>query len=135
MSTEYLPDGAIRHCINFRGETIELHRCPDGLWRDFEGNIFAYAEAGSSRDKEVRCGVGIFSLSKDHPLTPACARHDYAYSSPAYQAFNTREDADRQLRRDIKYIGKGKWYGLLAQPFKTIVDIFGSQFWDNKNTR
>lgn len=135
MSATYLPPGLTKHFIVFRGEVIELSKGPDGLWRDIDGSVYAYAEQGSSTDKEIRCGVGIFSLSKEHPLTPACAIHDYQFSCPAYQAFHTFDEANRQLRRNIKYIGKGKWYGVLAQPFKTIVDIFGSQFWDNKKTR
>lgn len=133
--TVYLPSGISKHYINFKGQTIELTKCSDGLWRNVDGDIFAYAEQGSSSDKEIRCGVGIFSLSKDHPLTPACEIHDYQFSSPAYQMFHTFDEANRQLRRNIKYIGRGKWYGILAQPFKSIVDIFGSRFWDNKNTR
>jgi hypothetical protein len=31
------------------------------------------------RDKCARCGVGAFSLDKNHPFTPACALHDYEF--------------------------------------------------------
>ena len=120
--------------IQFKGERIELTRGYDNLWRDPEGCVYAFAELSEDDDPVDRCGVGVLSLSPKAPITYACKIHDYQYSSPAYQAFYSRGEADRQLRRNIKILGKGTMWGLLAQPFKTIVDIVGSRYWDNKKT-
>lgn len=137
MSTSYLPSTDTKHYIVLKNQVIELTKGSDGLWRDADGGVYAYADAGSSVDDKSRCGVGIFSLPESSYLTPACAIHDYQYSSPAYQAFHTRQEADRALRRNIKTI-VGSPYNpvyLLGQLFKSVVDTLGSQYWDNKNTR
>ena len=133
--TVYLKPTDTKHYINFKGKTIELTRCSDGLWRDAEGGIFAYAENNPGDDTIVRCGVGFLSLSTDNILTPACSIHDYKASSPAYQMYHTAGEAARDLRRDIRQVAKHSIYRILAQPFKNIVDIFGSRYWDNKKTR
>jgi hypothetical protein len=117
----------------FRGEIIELTKNPlTGLWTDKEGNIFALAEEAASVDSETRCGVGLFSLPSNHPLTAACASHDYMYSSPAYQLFHNRSEADRKLKEMMKQVS---WWWWLASPFYKLSRWFGAKFWENPVTR
>lgn len=132
--TVYLTPETKEHFVKANGKTYKLVRGEDGLFRDEEGGIWAYAERAPGDDPEVRCGVGILSLPKSHPLTKACAPHDYKYSSPAYQLFYNRLDADKDMRRDIKIISKKKWYYFLGQGFFSAVRLFGQKFWDNKKT-
>jgi len=131
----YLPESDKVHFINFKGETLSVVRLENGLWCDADGGVWAFADSRVGDDSELRCGIGFLSLSQGSPLTRACAIHDYQYSSPAYQLFYTREEADRDLRRNIRQVSKGKWYRIFAQPFKSIVDVVGSLWWENKNTR
>jgi len=114
--------------IVFRDKIIEIIKNPAGLWLDREGTIYGLPE-DKSADNKTRCGVGFFSLPEDHALTDACRPHDYAYNSMAYQTFHSREEADKYLRDLIKQVGRGKWYGVLAQPFYLVCRLFGRRFW------
>lgn len=91
----------------------------------------ALTDDAASVDPVNRCGIGIFSLSEDHPLTAACQPHDYAYSSPAYQLFHTREEADEMLEKLASQING---WSFLAKPFKWISRLFGASKWENNST-
>lgn len=120
--------------IAFRGTSIGLVKGLDGLWRDDTGTIYAYAE-GKQADASNNCGVGIFTLPDGHPLNDICKAHDFQYSSPAYQAFNTRKEADEYLRRTIQSSPQsGEWW-LLAKPFYWLTRLFGGKYWENDKTR
>lgn len=123
----------LKKYIVFKGVTVEL-KFINGLWRAPDGCIFALADDKAVVDTIDRCGIGIFSLPAKHPLTAACKVHDYMYSSPAYQLFNSRRTADEYLRRLINEVGEGHWYGWLADPFYWISRTLGARFWENKLT-
>jgi len=103
--------------LHYKGKLIEIQKCEDGLWRDELGCIYALTEDSATVDPINRCGAGIFSLKPSHPLTDACTPHDFAYCSPAYQLFHTREEADLMLEHHVELVGEGHWYGILAKPF------------------
>lgn len=122
--------------VLFRGEKIRLTKGTDGLWRSGRGTIFAYADDSHSFDLETRCGLGIFSLPADHPLTAACKAHDFATSSPAFQAFNSEADANYILEKLIRQVDDGR-YKLLSKPMRIVAAVVGSILgvWENKKTR
>lgn len=120
--------------LHFNGTEIKVQYGHDGLWRDSSGCIFGFVDEQGTKDKVVRCGVSIFSLAESSPLTDACAKHDYAYTCPAVQVSYSRADIDKILKNDLKYIGAGKWYGVLAYPLYIITRIFGVYFWENPKT-
>lgn len=117
-------------------QIIELKNIPGTLrWvtSDAYQTEFAMNEDSQTVDTVTRCGVGpIFSLSPDSNLTAACAVHDFAYNSPSYQAFHTRVEADVMLRYLMGMIRPHEHY--LAEIFFKITRIFGSRFWENKET-
>lgn len=104
---------------------------PDGLWRDRWGCVYALSEASESVDDISRCGINAVSLPVNHPANDACNAHDFAYSSPAYQLYNTRADADRMLEQHLKIVG----YPVMGKVFRFISKLFGGRFWENKETR
>lgn len=105
-------------------------------WMDSLGTIWASAESSNSSDDIDRCGVCWFSLSPKHKFTPACKVHDFSYSSPVYQAFHSRKEADIHLKKQLEILSGNKLsYKLLINPFYFITRIFGRFFWENKNNR
>jgi len=116
--------------LHFNGTEIKVQYGADGFWRDDSGCIFGFVDTEGTKDKVVRCGVSVFSLPESHPLTDACAKHDYAYTCPSVQASYTREEIDEILKRDIKRSG----YGILAYPFYFLTRLFGRFFWENDKT-
>jgi len=117
------------------GEILTLqHSSFTDTWYDDYGCLWAIEDDAKGADPVVRCGVGFASLPASHPLTDACRRHDYAYSSPTYQLFHTRKEADDFLYLQIKMVGKGHWYRILATPFYRLVRTFGWKFWENEKT-
>lgn len=105
----------------------------DGLWRDQTGCVYALPDAASSLDKEVRAGIGPFSMPEGSPVNDVAKAHDTAYSTPAYQAFHTRKEADLKLYNDIAAMPT--WHKHLALPFYAIVRSLGWLFWENPKTR
>lgn len=130
--TSNLNGSGIKYLVA-NGQVIVLYLCPDGLFRDRDGTVYALRDEKSA-DAVERCGVGGLSLDPNHPLTSACKPHDFMYSSRAYQTFHTRAEADRELERLVKLVDEGK-YSIWAKPFRWISRIFGGMFWENKNTR
>lgn len=120
--------------LPFRGEKIAVRFCADGFWRDGIGCIYGFIDDKTMTDKVVRCGVYPFALPANHPLSSACAPHDYAYSCPAYQVSHTREETDEKLERDLEIIAKGHWYDILVKPFYWIARNFGGRYWENDKT-
>lgn len=120
--------------LHFNGTDIYVRYHADGFWRDDSGCIFGFVDEQGITDKAIRCGVGIFSLPSNHPLSDACAPHDYAYSCPAYQASHGRDEPDEKLKKDIKTIGSGHWYSILAYPFYVLSRTVGNLFWENSKT-
>ena len=126
--------------IHFKGSVIHLEKnIEDGLWRSLDGTIWAFADDSFSVDKKSRPGVGFFSWRSWWPwydeLTRAATPHDYMYSSPAYQAFNTRKEADDALEHSIKTLVKNPVGKIIAVTFKALSRVFGKSFWENKTTR
>lgn len=120
--------------IVFKGESVRIIKGPDGLWRSDDGTVWAFAEGGQA-DASDNCGVGFFSLPDGNPLNAICRYHDFQYSSPGYQAFNTRAESDEYLRLLIsKSRGAGNWK-LLARPFYWLTRVFGRLYWENSRTR
>lgn len=106
----------------------------DGLWRDDQGTIRAIADKGySSPDADNRAGYGIFSMPASHPCNGPAKIHDFEYSSPAYQKFHTRREADEELFQRLKQLPTER-RSLLPYIFYGIVRLFGGRFWDNKKT-
>ncbi len=118
--------------ITFRGQSIELKKNNEGFYEDSYGTIYAFTDSGSSVDSVNRCGVGVFSLSANSPLTDACTPHDVAYSSPVYQAFHTRQEADFYLKYLAEQITGT--YSITPELFFFLSRELGSQFWENKST-
>jgi hypothetical protein len=114
----------------------------DGLWRSSDGSIWAFADDTFSLDRKVRPGVGFFSWRKWWPwyneLTDAVRTHDYVYSSPAYQAFNTRQEADALLESHVNAMAdtiNSTGLRILAKPFRKLAEWFGGKYWENETTR
>lgn len=122
--------------IVFRGRRIRLYPDVDspGIYRSWEGTVFALREDNTSVDLIDRCGVGIFSLDPKHPLTDACKPHEFMYSSPAFQLFNTREEADKRLAELVDILQKKKG-SFVGKVFRTLAQWFGASLWENKKTR
>lgn len=118
----------------WKGKIVILKKGEDGLYRDPDGCIIA-VENEYSKDPIVRCGVGRLSLPTSHPLTAACKPHDFMYNSAAYQAFHTREEADKEFKRLLSLVSEGKWYSEISQSFYWIASIFGGRYWENEKTR
>lgn len=116
--------------INFRGLTYTITKCTDGLWRDADGTIYGLTDDENSVDIVIRCGVGWASLLEDSKYTDACKAHDYAYTSPAYQLFHTREEADEMLRKHTSLLGSN----LLGRVFHLVSRLLGKKYWENKKT-
>lgn len=122
----------IRYLI-FKGHVVPIFKSfEDGLWRDQFGTIIALRDDTATLDLSDRCGIGVFSLSESHELTAYCRPHDYAYSSPAYQVFHTRRQADEYLR-DLIAENKKWWW--LANPFYWLSRLFGGRAWEHEATR
>jgi hypothetical protein len=115
--------------IHAGNRVIELCKDKDGLWRSPSGTVFALAE--NYTPSEAQCGAGIFTLPKDSKYTPFCGVHDFMYSSPAYQAFHTRSEADEALRIMLSEAR----HTFIGRVFKFLSRIFGEDLWENKTTR
>lgn len=124
--------------IKFEGQIITVTQSAvDGLWRSDDGTIWAYIDAASMNDPVSACGVGL-----DLPnwtgwmrkLNEACGPHDFKYSSPAYQAFHTRSEADADLLRDTHEMADGAWWAPIGTAFAWIARKFGGKFWENRST-
>lgn len=112
---------------------VELTRGDDGLYRDAEGTIFALREDGGA-DHVDRLGIWPFVIPRwmtPKDVLEIAARHDFKYDCPAYQAFHSRAEADRDLRREMR---RSSW-SILAEPFYIACDIVGRLVWENKKTR
>lgn len=121
--------------ISFKNTLIELRYLDDGFWHSCDGTIFALADDSATLDPINRCGIGILSFNTDFPLTIDCRVHDYMYSSPAFQLFHTRSEADTWLQNLVIQTGEGHWYKILAKPFRFLANLFGGRAWENEKTR
>lgn len=111
----------------------DLVRAPDGLYYDPLGTVWALQEFTPGSDPIIEIGIGhLWALSPNHPWTNAARFHDLAYSSPAYQKFHTRLEADTKLYHDLLSVGAPQSVALL---FYGIVRVVGGTFWDNPETR
>jgi hypothetical protein len=123
--------------FNFRGKTYPVRLCPDGFWRDEWNCIYALRDDTFTLDKTNRAGIWPFViplLPLDHPVNEAAGPHDFKYSCPVYQAFHTRLEADKDLRRDEKLMNKGSWWRVVSEPFFKLARWFGRGAWENKKT-
>jgi len=118
-----------------RGISIGLSLGDDGLWRDRHGTVYALREAANSVDDKDVCGVGAIALPDTptfHRLNSACTPHEFMYSSPGYQAFHTRWEADAHLFWSLFKTG----YGAPFAPFAWGVSrVLGGRYWENERTR
>ena len=97
--------------------------------------MYALADDSRTLDPKVRCGVAPFALPESDEWTDACRPHDYAYSSPAYQTFNERSEADDKLELDLKLLSKGPIRRFLSPLAAGLARVFGWLFWENPGTR
>jgi hypothetical protein len=114
------------------GRIYELVKGSDDLWRDISGCVWALHD-GVTADPVERCGVAPFALP-DWPIfvkiNDACKPHDYAFTSPAYQAFHTFGDANVYLQG----LQTAQGCPVLGEAFEEISDEFGAKYWENKKT-
>ncbi len=116
------------------GEIITLG--PDGLWRTNDGVVIALPDGTTSSDDVVRCGVGVLSLPVESEWTDGCKAHDNAFENPAFQALNTRSEADKILRRHLLIIaGKNPLKKALAYAMYGVVRLASWAWWENDKTR
>ncbi len=129
-----LPEGepiaAVRYIVAGK-KVVKLTRRINLLWYDDNGTEFALSD-GISVDNVIRLGVGFFSLSEKNPLTNAARAHDFMYTSPAYQEYHTRKEADAVLYTHLRSLGANK---LTAGTLWMLSRIFGGFFWENDKTR
>jgi len=121
--------------IAFQGNLIELRYLEDGLWHSSDGTIFALTDESASLDTVSRCGIGVLSFSTKFPLTIDCKIHDYMYTSPAFQLFHTREEADTWLESLVDQTAEHSWLSIFAKPFHWIAHVFGGVAWEVDSTR
>lgn len=128
---------SVRYIVTKAFGVIELHRSPDGLWRDPNGTIFALRREGAGLDPVDQCGIAPFALpasATPEYILAACRIHDYMYESDVYQLYHTRAEADERLRR-LMLAGAGRsLWRLAAAPFKWLARAFGFGAWENKDT-
>lgn len=125
----------IRYLL-FKGEIIPLYLdLLRNLWIDKDGTTYAFAENANSTDPIARCGINMLSFPTGSPLDDACKAHDFKYSSPTYQFYHIRAEADAALLRDLKQVSRGSLYYIFATPFYYIARLLGGKYWENKDTR
>lgn len=124
-----------RRYLTFQGQIIELRRDDRNLWVDPFGTVYAYAESDSVTDPVDACGVWPFRFPPGSPLDPGCKVHDFMYSSPAYQFFNTRAEADAYMLGLHTKATKQSWFKVFARPFHFIARWIGGRYWENEKTR
>jgi len=125
VEVRYLPTGSKRFGV------LELHKGDDGFWRLADGTIIAVPDVAHSVDPVARCGVWPVALPASHKLTRVCRPHDYMYSSPVWQTFHYREEADQWLEENAEKISGS----LVGETFGALSRIFGWFFWENEKTR
>lgn len=115
-------------------EIIPLVQGADKYWRDPSGVIYALHDDASSVDYRNACGVGFFSLP-DWPIFKSvneiCGVHDYMYSSPVFQAYHSRAEADLILEQLLAL----KDHPLVGSIFSEVSHLLGAPFWENPRTR
>jgi hypothetical protein len=119
--------------LTANGKVVELTLNASGFWADSEGAVYGLYDPASANDPVSRCGVSPIAL----PTTPYfavlnedCAAHDYAYSSPVYEAYHTRQEADDYLESLLSQSG----YPIIGWLFRNIARLFGGKFWENTST-
>lgn len=120
--------------VIFRGEVITLTLGPDNLWRSPDETVWAFRDSAAAVDNHDTCGVGFISLPDwefFREVNDSCKPHDYAYSSPAYQAFHTRDEADVYLGRLLEL----QHHPILGEVFSELAKLFGVGLWENQSTR
>ena len=120
--------------VSFRQERIKITLGPDNLWRDEQGTIYGFIKDSYQKDKVTRLGIAPLVLPKKVRINDAAQAHDYAYSSPAYQEFNTRKEADKILEAQVEQLGHGTIWQALAKPIYWITRLLGGKYWENKKT-
>jgi len=121
-----------KYLLTKRFGVIKLTLIEDVLWRDEFGTVFALQDLRESSDKIPRCGVWPVVLPEWMPFTDVCVVHDFMYSSPAYQVFNTRREADDKFRELLGAKTKDSWYSIFTYPLYLTVRVFGGFFWEER---
>lgn len=120
--------------VSFRQERIKVTMGNDCLWRDENGLIYGFIDNKYQKDRVTRLGVAPLALPTNIRINDAAKAHDYAYSSPAYQEFHSRKEADEVLEAQVEQLGYGTIWQALAKPFYYIARIFGGKYWENDKT-
>lgn len=102
---------------------------------DAQGTEYAVEDPRLMTDKTSQAGVGPFSLPQSDPFTPWAKRHDFQYSSAAYQAANPRSRADDELGRGFLLASRNWWRRKAAILFYNLAVRLGDQVWDDSSTR
>lgn len=124
--------------LAYKTGLVEIRYREDGQWHASDGTIYALTDDSASVDEQIRCGIGMLSFNSDFPLTDACRSHDYMYSSPTFQLFHTREEADKWLESLGTQIAAQSNLPILApiaRIFRWVSTLFGGKYWENKATR
>ena len=116
---------------------VKLTKGSDGFWRDDQGVVYALEDSRWSKDDTVRAGVGWFSLNESDPWTDPARGHDFAFSSPVYQASHGRSEADEKLAEDLKTVsqGRSRFRRWVAGPVGWLVHKVSWWWWDEPSTR
>lgn len=125
------PVGTLRF-IPFKGKTVTVAYCADGLWRSPDGCIFGYPNKDYDPEDAV-CGVWLLHMPEGDLMNELAAPHDYEYECPVYQLYHTRKEADEELLKRFKTAAG--WRRVLAYPFYALVRLFGGILWENAETR
>lgn len=122
----------MKYIVTIRFGAVVLTKHEDGFWYDDEGTIYAYKD-GVTADSVDRCGVAPIALPTwpfFQDVNDACAPHDFAYSSPVYQAFHTRKQADDMLAALLT----AERHPILGSIFEDIARLLGAKYWENPST-
>lgn len=134
--TETPPPLIIIQTIKFGN--VSLARCPDGLYRDVYGTVFAYRTDGklSNEDPDPRCGIypAVIPLRlTSDTLAVACRVHDYLYESDAYQAFHPRSEGDNVFV-SLEAQDTNTFWRNARDSMHGLIRWFGGKAWENDKT-
>lgn len=104
---------------------------PEDFFYDEYGTLWALRSDIGSWDNVSRCGVFPFVFPQGTPIDDVCDVHDFMYSSPVFQHFHTRSEADDYLRTGGKAVGMP----ITGRVFKLLSIKFGWMVWENKKTK
>lgn len=122
------------------GDTFKIHDVWVYVDKDYrvwdkDGTEYAVEDPRLMTDKTSQAGIGPFSLPQSDPFTAWAKRHDFQYSSAAYQAANPRSRADDELGKGFLKASTSWWRRKAAMLFYNLAVKLGDQVWDTDKTR